>query len=112
MFSCTVPIFLAKSNLLENSLSWPGLTWTSHLPLDSLNNSKSGLISPDKFIFSFGYTGWGPNQLENEIAHNAWEITNANDEILFDTPNNLKINKLSEVSGFDPRIINQTQGSS
>ena len=68
--------------------------------------------SPDKFIFSFGYTGWGPNQLENEIAHNAWEITNANDEILFDTPNNLKINKLSEVSGFDPRIINQTQGSS
>ena len=24
----------------------------------------------------------------------------------------LKINKLTEVSGFDPRIINQTQGSS
>ena len=24
----------------------------------------------------------------------------------------LKINKLSEVNGFDPRIINQTQGSS
>ena len=67
---------------------------------------------PDKFIVSFGYTGWGPNQLENEIAQNAWEITDANEEILFDTPNNLKINKLSEVNGFDPRIINQTQGSS
>ena len=25
---------------------------------------------------------------------------------------NLKINKLTEVSGFDPRIINHTQGSS
>jgi len=69
-------------------------------------------IFPDKFIVSFGYTGWGPNQLENEIAQNAWEITDANEEILFDTPNNLKINKLSEVNGFDPRIINQTQGSS
>ena len=57
-------------------------------------------------------TGWGPNQLENEIAQNAWEITDAHQEILFDTPNNLKINKLTEVSGFDPRIINQTQGSS
>ena len=67
---------------------------------------------PDKFIVSFGYTGWGPNQLENEIVQNAWEITDANEEILFDTPNNLKINKLSEVNGFDPRIINQTQGSS
>ena len=67
---------------------------------------------PDKFIVSFGYTGWGPNQLENEIAQNAWEITDAHQEILFDTPNNLKINKLTEVSGFDPRIINQTQGSS
>ena len=67
---------------------------------------------PDKFIVSFGYTGWGPNQLESEIAQNAWEITDANEEILFDTPNNLKINKLSEVNGFDPRIINQTQGSS
>ena len=69
-------------------------------------------IFPDKFIVSFGYTGWGPNQLENEIAQNAWEITDANEEILFDTPNNLKINKLSEVNGFDPRIINQTLGSS
>ena len=67
---------------------------------------------PEKFIVSFGYTGWGPNQLENEIAQNAWEITDANEEILFDTPNNLKINKLSEINGFDPRIINQTQGSS
>ena len=67
---------------------------------------------PDKFIVSFGYTGWGPNQLENEIAQNAWEITDANEEILFDTPNSLKINKLSEVNGFDPRIVNQTQGSS
>ena len=67
---------------------------------------------PDKFIVSFGYTGWGPNQLESEIAQNAWEITEVSEEILFDTPNNLKINKLSEVNGFDPRIINQTQGSS
>ena len=67
---------------------------------------------PDKFIVSFGYTGWGPNQLENEIAQNAWEITDAHQEIVFDTPNNLKLNKLTEVSGFDPRIINQTQGSS
>ena len=67
---------------------------------------------PYKFIVSFGYTGWGPNQLENEIAQNTWEITDAHQEILFDTPNNLKINKLSEVNGFDPRIVNQTQGSS
>ena len=76
-----------------------------------IENNLKGKF-PDKFIVSFGYTGWGPNQLENEIAQNAWEITDAHQEILFDTPNNLKINKLTEVSGFDPRIIIQTQGSS
>jgi len=32
------------------------------------------------------YAGWGPGQLEGEIAQGAWAVTRANGELLFDTP--------------------------
>jgi putative transcriptional regulator len=32
-----------------------------------------------------GYSGWGPGQLENEISEGTWLITDATDQLLFDT---------------------------
>ncbi len=36
-------------------------------------------------VFS-GYAGWGPSQLEGEIAAGAWSVSPANGTLLFDTP--------------------------
>jgi putative transcriptional regulator len=33
-----------------------------------------------------GYAGWGPNQLEKEIAAGAWSVAAANGSLLFDGP--------------------------
>jgi putative transcriptional regulator len=39
---------------------------------------------PEKALVAFGYAGWGPGQLESEIAENAWFIAPANPKLVFD----------------------------
>jgi putative transcriptional regulator len=35
---------------------------------------SSGNINKDQIRFFLGYSGWSPNQLENELAENAWVV--------------------------------------
>jgi len=39
---------------------------------------------PKKSLIAFGYSGWGPGQLEDEIGHNDWYVTPADAALLFD----------------------------
>lgn len=39
---------------------------------------------PRQAFMALGYSGWGPGQLESEIAENGWLTVNADPEILFD----------------------------
>lgn len=39
---------------------------------------------PQKALVMFGYAGWGPNQLEAELAHNAWFTITADSALIFD----------------------------
>lgn len=39
---------------------------------------------PEKFLFAFGYAGWGPGQLEGELARNGWFIAAATPKLVFD----------------------------
>jgi putative transcriptional regulator len=39
---------------------------------------------PRKFIFAFGYAGWGPGQLENELKQQAWFTAPGDLALLFD----------------------------
>jgi len=45
---------------------------------------------PEKYIFLMGYTGWGPGQLEWELAQDGWLLVPADDSIIFDTDNDQK----------------------
>lgn len=39
---------------------------------------------PEKALVVFGYAGWGPSQLEAELAHNAWFTIPADLALIFD----------------------------
>jgi putative transcriptional regulator len=39
---------------------------------------------PQKYIFAFGYAGWGPGQLEDELAHRVWFTAPGDAKLLFD----------------------------
>jgi len=45
---------------------------------------------PKNFLFILGYTGWGPGQLEHELMANGWLSVPANDEIIFNSPDDFK----------------------
>jgi putative transcriptional regulator len=39
---------------------------------------------PKKSLIAFGYAGWGPGQLEDEMSHNDWYVTPATVTLVFD----------------------------
>ena len=45
---------------------------------------------PGQAIIALGYAGWGPGQLESEIAQNGWLTCEADQDLVFGTPDALK----------------------
>ena len=59
---------------------------------------------PSDFIIALGYAGWGPGQLEKEIANNDWLVTNQDADILFRMPAEQRRESAAKLLGID---INQ-----
>ncbi|AWI85625.1 hypothetical protein CEW88_18110 [Alloyangia pacifica] len=57
--------------------------------LDVLEHIARG-DGPDAWIAMLGYAGWGPGQLEDELAENAWLVCPASHELVFGTPDDAK----------------------
>ena len=38
---------------------------------------------PRRYLFAFGYAGWGPGQLDNELQRNGWLSVPADDGLIF-----------------------------
>lgn len=54
---------------------------------------------PKLWMFAFGYAGWGPGQLEREIALQAWVSVPADEAIVFDDDNDTKWNRAMLLHG-------------
>jgi putative transcriptional regulator len=52
--------------------------------LDILEDLAEGR-GPDKALIALGYAGWGPGQLEAELAQNGWLTCDADAGLVFDT---------------------------
>jgi putative transcriptional regulator len=47
---------------------------------------RIGTLEPDGFRFFAGYAGWGPGQLQDEVAEGSWIVLPALREHVFDWP--------------------------
>ena len=56
---------------------------------------------PRQHLVLLGHAGWGPGQLESEVADNAWLTCEADSTILFDTPVEQRRNAVAELIGIN-----------
>lgn len=65
---------------------------------------------PAQALFALGYAGWGPMQLEGEIARNGWLTCSADARLVFGTADAQKWQAALESIGVDPLGLSSTAG--
>lgn len=60
---------------------------------------------PDDFIITLGYAGWGPGQLERELADNLWLSCPANFDIMFRMPAEERLQAAASVLGINLNLL-------
>jgi putative transcriptional regulator len=68
---------------------------------DVLERIAAG-TGPAQFLLMLGFSGWGPGQLESELADNAWLTVPADNELLFDVPLEMRWQAATARLGVDP----------
>lgn len=68
---------------------------------DVLERIAAG-TGPTRFLLMLGFSGWGPGQLESELADNAWLTVPADNELLFDVPLEMRWQAATSRLGVDP----------
>tara|TARA_B100000900_G_scaffold407917_1_gene421385 strand:+ start:689 stop:1246 length:558 start_codon:yes stop_codon:yes gene_type:complete len=87
---------------------------TSNLGVSSRPDVIQSLLNkdfPKNFIVSFGYTGWSPGQLEEEIQQGSWLIIPANEQIIFSTKSDKRIEEASKLAGFNLKLVSRNYGT-
>lgn len=65
---------------------------------------------PDNWFIAIGYAGWGPGQLEQEMAQNAWLHGPADNHILFDLPIDARWRAAAQHLGVDLSTLHGDAG--
>ena len=64
----------------------------------------------EQALVALGYAGWGPGQLEREMAENAWLCTPADPNILFHTPSEQRWAAAAALLGVDLNLLSSDAG--
>ncbi len=65
---------------------------------------------PSAYLVALGYAGWGPGQLEAEIAENAWLSGPADPAIMFDRPEEDRWQAAAALLGVDLTLLSSQAG--
>ncbi len=94
-------------------------SWSSSLQVTedvALTSSKDVLEAvaaghgPRELLVTLGYSGWGPGQLEEEIARNAWLTAPADAVLLFEVPVSERLSRAFGLLGIDPAFLSSEVG--
>jgi putative transcriptional regulator len=77
--------------------------------VDVLQDLAAG-HGPDRAIVALGYAGWGPGQLEAEIAQNGWLTGDATSDLVFATPDASKWEAALRGLGIDALALSSAAG--
>lgn len=65
---------------------------------------------PRHFLVALGYAGWGPGQLEQEMAENAWLSGPANADVIFRHSDSERWQAAAALLGVDVRLMSSDAG--
>ena len=77
--------------------------------LDILRTLAQGQ-GPRKFLLALGYTGWGSNQLEQELQDNYWMVVEPSEEIVFNSALDFRWRASMASLGVDPLTLSLDSG--
>jgi len=77
--------------------------------LDILEDIAKG-AGPQRTLMMLGYSGWGPGQLESEIAMNGWLTTDASPDLVFEAGDDEKWGAALKSLGVDPLTLSASAG--
>lgn len=77
--------------------------------LDVLHDIAAG-CGPQTSLLALGYAGWGPDQLEAEIASNSWLTCDGCAKIIFGDDNDQKWSAALASIGVSPQVLSGTAG--
>lgn len=77
--------------------------------VDVLEDMGAG-HGPARAIVALGYAGWGPGQLEGELAQNGWLTVDATPDLVFGTPDAAKWEAALRGLGVDALALSSAAG--
>ena len=87
-----------------------GLTMSQDIIEAIANGYSSDNSPPEHFIITLGYAGWSEDQIEDEIAANAWLNVPATNEILFHTVTEKRWTAAAALLGIDLQQLSSDIG--
>lgn len=70
-----------------------------------------GENAPEHALLVLGYAGWGPGQLEGEIAQNGWLTLKANHQLIFETSYDHKYDAALAALGISEEALSASAGN-
>lgn len=86
-----------------------GESYAMTATLDILEDIAEGR-GPRRALMMLGYAGWGPGQLEGEIAMNGWLTADASWDLVFALPDCDKWQSALKTLGVDPLSLSASAG--
>ena len=84
-----------------------------HLAMTTTRDILAEIASgggPEQAVLALGYAGWGPGQLEDEMAANGWLTGDGGDELIFGRAHDGKWAAALRGIGIDPSLLSVAAG--